>query len=457
MTAIIIDNAECQIIDMTVEDYRVLKNLMSYSLPNRHNYFSRGYINQKKYLIDKKGRFPTGLLPLFYAFTQSNNSVFKIIDNRREPRPLVEFPAPSFRVALYKEQIEAAEAARALKRGIISMPTGTGKSKVIELIISLLKVKTLVVVPSLELKKQLWESISHTWPTITNKFITIENVDALDPNKPGDYDCVIIDEFHHSGAATYRQLNKKAWKDVYYRFGLTATPFRSRDHEQILLESVLSEVIYKLDYSVAIQKNYIAPLEVIEVDVTKNSSASKLNKWTAVNSKLIIENYELNAKIALVAKVLYLAGKSVLVLVKQLRQGDFIKELLSKENLTVMFANGKSADSNIFIRDFSSGLSKILIASSIVGEGIDTKAAEYVILAGGTGRSKISIMQNCGRVLRKYEGKTSGKVIIFKDTSHKWLREHYREFRKIVLEEYGIAEPSKLNVDISFLLGQTKK
>jgi superfamily II DNA or RNA helicase len=54
-------------------------------------------------------------------------------------------------------------------------------------------------------------------------------------------------------------------------------------------------------------------------------------------------------------------------------------------------------------------------------------------------------MQQCGRGFRRYEDKESCKIILIKDSSHKWTKQHFKAQCKILEEEYGVI-PLKINV-----------
>ena len=261
--------------------------------------------------------------------------------------------------------------------------------------------------------------------------------DGMD-NEVG-YDCVIIDEFHHSGAATYRKLNKKTWNGVYYRFGLTATPFRSQDHERLLLESVLSKIIYRIEYKDAVAKGYIAPLEAYYYDLPKTEIKGDDSSWPAMYSELISKNIPRNTHIADLLAKLNEAQISTLCLVKEIAHGDALVRLSGE-----CFVYGADQSTKNYIAALNGRDINVLIGTTgVVGEGVDTKPCEYVIIAG-LGKSKNALMQQFGRPQRAYPGKESGKVILFRDASHKWTLQHFKEQCKILKEEYGVV-PVKLN------------
>ncbi len=334
-----------------------------------------------------------------------------------------------------KEQIEAAEAARHECRGVISAVTGSGKSLIIALIIQKLQVPTLVVVPSLLLKKQLSDSLAECFGKASvgpNKPIWVRNIDEISTKDILEgYDCVILDEFHRSGAATYRKINQKCWNKVYYRIGLTGTPFRSQDNEKILLESVLSKIIYRLSYHKSVELGYIVPIEAYAINVPKQ--VTKQTTWAGVYKELCVHNTVRNDIIAEMLINLNKEGKSTLCLVKEIQHGD----ILAKKT-DLFFANGESEDTPYLLRLFNEGKIKCLIGTTgVMGEGLDTRPCEYVVIAG-LGKSKNQLMQQVGRALRLFKGKESGKVVIFLDKSHKFPIRHFKAQVKILQEEYGI-------------------
>ena len=419
---LIIDNSHCTIQDMTTETFAALKRTMVYQSENDYH---RGRFH-KQYLITNKGVFPTGLLYLFKQYIQKSKVLCQVQDLRKKPESSLNL---KFNLGFtpYPEQIDAAKSAQNRKRGIISMPTGTGKSAVIALIINQLKVPTLVVVPSLELKTQLSQSLFSIFGP-TNK-IVVQNVDALKIDEVANFDCLIIDEYHHSAAKTYRKLNKVSWSGIYYRFGLTATPFRNKNEEKILLESILSEVIYELDYQTASKKGYITPVEGYYITIPSKRHVEGFS-WHEVYKELVTDNEVRNRLIErLMAK---LKNEHTICLVKEIDHGNQLSA-----STKVHFVSGQDGPSRIGIDLFNTGKIKQIIGTvGVLGEGVDTKPAEYIIIAG-LGKSKNQFMQNVGRGVRTYPGKESCKVIIFRDNSHKWTKKHFAEQVKILKTEYG--------------------
>lgn len=445
MITVTINNSMSNISGLSIKQFKELKDKLSYTIDPSAAYFSGSWKN-KRTLLGIRGDFPTGLLYIVENYLSKIKDL-QFTDTRKIPAKVKLFTL-KMDYFPYPEQEAASYKASEAHRGIIVMPTGVGKSIVAAMLIDNLQVRTLVVVPSLELKKQLTNTLKDCFteakvgPLSENKDIAVENVDALDPNKVLEgYDCVIIDEFHHSGAKTYRKLNKKAWKNVYYRFGLTATPFRSQENERLLLESVLSEVIYQLPYQVAVDKAYIVPMEAYYIDLP--IFATDGYSWQEVYSELVVYNSHRNNVIVELMSILKKARCSTICLVKEIQHGINIQNNLSN---SVDFIKGENLDNRITLLEFGLKEKDVIIGTTgVLGEGVDTKPAEYIIIAG-LGKSKNAFMQQVGRGFRKYPGKTSVKVIIFKDSSHKWTLAHFKAQCKILKDEYGI-KPVKLVLD----------
>lgn len=387
--------------------------------------------------IDARGGFPTGLLPYVKAFAAKHHIPCDLQDTRKPPRigQGASF-IPGRTPPPYPDQIEALKASLSARHGSVVLPTGTGKSLVIGMIVDALKLKTLIVVPTVALKTQLTESFNEWFGP--NHGVTIENIDSTKLKTAKDFDVLIIDEAHHSAAATYRKLNRVAWSGIYYRFFFTATPFRSNDDERMLLEGIAGQVIYRLEYQKAVDSGYIVPIEAYFFDLPEQEMKGNPKDWHSVYSELIVNNDYRNRLICHLIK--QLSSASALCLTKEVEHGRRIAELTG-----VPFACGEDGTATEALARFNSKASGCLVGTTgVVGEGVDCRPTEYVILGAG-GKSKVQFMQQVGRVLRRYPGKTSGKVILFRDKSSKYLLDHYRLCVQYLAEEYGIT-PIKLEL-----------
>lgn len=426
MVVITLGNSYSSISGLSVEAFKELRKELSYSTDAQAAYFAGGFA-RIKYLLDKRGSFPSGLLSRVTRFLRSKAIVYQIKDSRLY-KPYTRNNGLKPHITPYVAQDTALTNALKYGSGCISMPTGSGKSLVIALIASTLNLKTLVVCPTLEIKSQLIEGFKAVLKDASN--ITVENIDSRRLKTLKGYDCLIIDEAHHSAAKTYHTLNKTAWKDIYWRFCLTATPFRNQTEETLLFEAIAGKVIYKLSYREAVEQKFIVPIESYYIEVPKQDTDAY--SWQQVYKELVVNNDSRNTLIAGLVESLKAAEASTLCLVKEIAHGKLLSEMTG-----IPFANGQDEDTKAYIKQFNAGKIKSLIGTTgVLGEGIDSKPCEYVIIAG-LGKAKSAFMQQVGRSVRVYGEKESGKVILILDRSHKFTLKHFKMQTKILKEEYG--------------------
>lgn len=430
MITLNVNNSESEILGLTIPQFKELSKLVSYTTNTEGSY--RASFPKRISLVNKHGVFPTGLLPTVKKYLGSTPHAFK--DLRIKPVSDVLF-SMDMKFTPYSEQVEIALLPRKHHRGIISATTGFGKSICMALMVNALQLRTLIVVPNVELKRQLRQTFTELFGSLDN--ITIENIDSSSLDTHTNYDVLIIDEAHHVAARTYRQLNKTAWKGIYYRYFFTATPFRSKTEENMLFESIAGQVIYTVDYKTCVEKGYIVPMEAYFYNVPKSHVEG--SNWHQVYGELVVNNDARNQLIASLLISLKAEQKSTLCLVKEIKHGKTLSE-----HTNIHFASGADEDSKDMIRFFSQKkLNSLIGTTGIVGEGSDTKAAEFIVLTG-LGKSKNQFIQNIGRGFRNWPGKESCKIILFLDKSHRWSRDHFKTQCAILLDIYGVL-PIELN------------
>lgn len=427
MIQIVLGNSHSRIIGLPDKEFKKLRDQLSYLKNPDQAYFGKGFVN-RSYLLTKSGDFPSGLLHRIETFLKLCSLMYTLKDTRIKPPaqpPLRGYKGPQ----PYAEQETAVEMALKHGQGCISMPTGTGKSLVIALIASRLNLNTLVVVPSLEIKKQLIGDFRAFYGHTPK--VRIENIDSAVLSTLKGFDCLIIDEAHHSAAKTYQKLNKTAWAGIYYRFFVTATPFRNQKEETLLFEGIAGKVIYQLSYKTAIAKGLIVPVQAYYIEMPKYDTDAYT--WREVYDECVVNNAHRNSKISELLVNLEEAGSPTLCLVREVAHGDKLR-LMSN----IPFVSGQDEESRAYIKEFNAKEIPCLIGTTgVLGEGVDTKPCEFVIIAG-LGKAKSAFMQQVGRAVRRYPGKEAATVILIKDRSHKFLLRHFNAQAKILKEEYGV-------------------
>lgn len=482
MTKLTINNSMCSIIGLPKEAEKRLRHELSYpsqavSYSYHKNLRQIEYINQrlddKKLNVDrnalisertrlerinhslkrklfvmlyKDGEFPTGLLPRVLEVLNDCQIQHEVDDQRRKPIKLQHkfVLKKSFPNMRYYQRTSARLAAEA-GRGIIVAATGTGKTLTMLKMIWEMGLKCLIITPNKGITDNAVDSLIEYFGksavtrlnTKSKKtgIINVANIQALikiDPKVLEDINAVYIDEFHHSAAETYQEVNQKHLKNCYYRIGLTATNFRN-DGSDLALEGVLSEVLYEYTIPQAIKDGFLVAPDFEMV----NTSCDAENNYQTEYKKGIVENEERNAIIAEIAK--HHEKDSVLILVQQVEHGESLKKLMPD----AAFLHGEEKDDvrKRVMEDFRKKRIRSIIGTSVIGEGIDLPIANVLIMGGG-GKAKSQIMQNIGRVMRLFPGKDWAKVYDFTDEDSHHLSRHSEIRQQIYQEEY-VVEISK--------------
>ncbi|HEY0739434.1 MAG TPA: DEAD/DEAH box helicase [Herpetosiphonaceae bacterium] len=140
-------------------------------------------------------------------------------------------------------------------RGVVVLPTGAGKTVVALMALARLKLRTLIVVPTIELLYQWRDAVVERlqipkrsvgvvgdghkeWRPIT----VITYASAAMPNAPlNDIGLLICDEAHHLPSPSYATIATRS--NAPYRLGLTATPDRA-DGEHNALGELIGPLVY---------------------------------------------------------------------------------------------------------------------------------------------------------------------------------------------------------------------
>ncbi|NTU84221.1 MAG: DEAD/DEAH box helicase, partial [Chloroflexales bacterium] len=164
---------------------------------------------------------------------------------------------PKLALAPRVYQVEALEAwLAAAGRGTVILPTGAGKTMLALMAIERLRLRTLVVVPTIELLHQWRAAAVERLGLSPDKvgvigdgrreprpITVITYASASMPDAPiGGFGLLVCDEAHHLPAPGHRGIAERC--GAPYRLGLTATPERGDGQEQTLY-SLIGPPVYR--------------------------------------------------------------------------------------------------------------------------------------------------------------------------------------------------------------------
>jgi len=119
------------------------------------------------------------------------------------------------------------------------------------------------------------------------------------------------------------------------------------------------------------------------------------------------------------------------------KQGEKIKEAIEEESdKRVVFLSGESNSSerDAAIEDIENNKIDIIIATSVLNEGVSIKNIHLFINAS-FGKSKSQTLQKIGRSLRMKEGKEKALIFDFLDEGNKYTEKHSSIRKKFYMQE----------------------
>jgi superfamily II DNA or RNA helicase len=371
------------------------------------------------------------------------------------------FPIINDKIKLRTYQEKALSSWLKVKRGIIVLPTGAGKTHIALKAISHLRLSSLIVVPTIDLLDQWYRAVIKELGatpgrigggydeihgiTVTTYDSAYSKIDELG-NK---FLFLIFDEVHHLPSEGYMEIAQLS--PAPYRMGLTATPERE-DGRHTFLFDLVGPVIYRISPETLAGK-YLAEydVEIIYVNLEEDEEVrykEMRKKMKNILTKLNIELKGIND----FKRFLYYAGKnkearealqlwyeSTNIAINSNSKIKKLRELLktykdskiiiftrettmaykiSKEFLIPVVTYKTPKDERKEIMDnFRNGKYKVIVASNVFDEGVDVPDASIAIIVGGYGTRR-QFIQRLGRILRIKDGKKAKLIeIVTKGTS----------------------------------------
>ncbi len=344
-------------------------------------------------------------------------------------------------------------------RGVIALPTGSGKTIIGLGAIAELRAPTLIVVYTKEQLRE-WENKIRTFlrgsVSIIGEFysesknikpITITTYQSAFRNIGLLYDkfsLLIIDEAHHLPAEKFRAIAERILAP--FRLGLSATPYREDGlHEELF--SLVGGVVYSKSLNDLMMSGFVAPFEIVPVVVPLEHKI--LMKYRELRKRFftLSRGREINDLVKAAAagdksakQALQIMNEIRKILINSERKIDVVKSIVEKElknnskiiiftqyiaqakilssriGAPVVTSKTKKNIRNIIFDLFKNNRYKVLILTTLGDEGIDIPDANVGIIVSGTSSTR-QFIQRLGRLLRPARGKTARLYYVaLKDT-----------------------------------------
>ena len=405
-------------------------------------------------------KFSTGLLHIVVEFFNEKNVLYEVIDQRMLPKQFYSDDSLSALfdgsllsdIVLRDYQIKSIESAIKKERGVLELPTGSGKTEIAAGLIKIMNQRTLFLVHTKDLlnqtvdrfKKRIGLSIGSIgegrWD-VENKNIIVATVQSLNSKLTRDekntkkflnsFIILFMDEVHHASAKSWSQICSLC-KNAYYRYGLSGTILRRDILSNMKMLAAFGEPIYRLPTMQLIDEGYLSP---IRVEIIRNEEAFKYGTWQEIYEKGVANSEARNKMIVEKVAMHWNEKKKIMILVRYIRHGENLQMMLRRDEIPAIFLQGISdrEERENVKKTFNDKGDFVLIASPIFDEGVDIPEINILINAAA-GESEVKTIQKVGRGLRPKKDKSTLIVYDFLDSS-KYLRKHSLHRIKVYKKE----------------------
>jgi len=334
------------------------------------------------------------------------------------------------------------------RRGVIVLPTGSGKTFVAVMAIDERPRSSLIVVPTLDLLHQWYDLLEaafacpigiigggyHELCTFT---VTTYDSAYIHMDRLGNrFGLVVFDECHHLPSESYAMAARCCLAP--FRMGLTATPERA-DGGEARYEELIGPVVYRKDID-ELSGKYLADYETqrIEVSLTEPERAehdrerglyltflrkhrinmSRPSGWSdfiilcsrSEEGRRAFLAYRRQKQLALTAtrkldvleRLLHAHRRDRAIVFTQ--DNATVYDIAKRYLLPVITHQTKVKERGAILRAFNSGALGVVVTSKVLNEGVDVPEANVAIVLSGSGSVREHV-QRLGRILRKREGK----------------------------------------------------
>lgn len=361
-------------------------------------------------------------------------------------------------------QDEAAQALLKYGHAAIELPTGSGKSLVLLNVSKQLPVKTLIVTPLTATTTQLYDTyVKYFGKKFVgqygdgkheiDKLFTIAVAASVTRIQPGteewkafsQCECLMWDESHTTPADTFDAVCMGVAENARFRFFVSATQLRT-DGSEMILRGITGPIVYSKDFKELVNEGYLARPVFKIFTVPPYGSYNRPDVKEETRSQLYL-NPNVNKLAGEIAcKAVGLAKRQTLIIVEEFQQFmqlknyitepfEFVHGGATKEIKQFLPQEYWKTDAKQSVENFNTGKTKLLIGTSAVSTGVDTRPVGCLIYLQG-GQSEIKVRQAIGRGSRIVPGKKDCWVCDFNVRGSDHIQRHSKN-RKEIYESMG--------------------
>lgn len=426
--------------ELPQELINALDTEMSYFVEDadRTDAFKRGDWDGMEHLFRESSNgsyyFPAGLLTRACRVIESFGFEVNVEGVERPGRGSLS-PAWDTDMQLREYQQEAVQTALRRGNGVITMPTGAGKTLIGIRLAYEIKRPTMVLVHRQEIADQWVGQMQSILDVDVARYYggdretgdyqvalyqsVLEDGEVRDDARL-DHEVLLADECHRVGADTFSQVTLDT--GASYRYGMSATPERD-DNATLKVIGGVGELIADITPESLIDDGYLAEPDWRIIDAPK--SGGHYRDWNEEYRGEIVTNERRNQRIAEEARAL---PHPCYIHVERIDHGDVLAALIDDAE----FVHSGTSDRDEIIESFRFGDQPVLI-STLLGEGFDVPSLRSLIMAGGL-KAEIGSIQKVGRALRPDTDEAT--IVDFIDNG-RHVGDHSEQRLRIYREYYG--------------------
>jgi len=354
--------------------------------------------------------------------------------------PAVQLPKPEPRGAQIEALYYLKEARlEGVNKGVVVAATGVGKTHLAAFDAMSFK-RVLFIAHRDEIVKQAHDVFQTLRPEAKLGFYTGERKDigadiyfstvqTLSRNEhlqrfsPDYFDYIIVDEFHHAAAESYRSIIE--YFKPKFLLGLTATPFRMDNKDIFALCD--DNVIYEITLKQSIERDLLVPFRYYAIYDPTDYDQVKM-----ANGRYVVEDLERQLSYKERADLILnnyrkLAGERTLGFCVSIKHAEYMAEYFVQQGVNAAAVHSGTSgsphtmDRHSAVEALEKGEVKVIFAVDIFNEGVDIPSVDTVMFLRPT-ESYVIFLQQLGRGLRKHAGKDYLTVI---DFIGNYKRAHY--------------------------------
>ncbi|CAM9920646.1 unnamed protein product, partial [Chrysoparadoxa australica] len=318
--------------------------------------------------------------------------------------------------------------AKAWKKAVVVMPTGTGKTILSALDAQRFGGRVLFLVHRLDILAQSVEAYRLVWPTMNHGYMTGEVKDNVyecdvlfaskDTLRQPDilasfdrthFDYIVVDEVHHGQSPTY--LDVLDYFRPGFMLGMTATPDRL-DRKDIF-ELFDYNKAYEIAVSEVIERGLLVPYSYYgltdDIDYTKIRYQNNKYRVEDLERHLIIP--ERNE--AILAQYLEKGtGDKAIGFCVSIKHAERMAEFFTANGIPAAAIHSEAANRDELVKDFRENRLTVAFTVDLFNEGVDFPNVQVLLFLRPT-ESKTVFVQQLGRGLRLAPGKERVRVLDF--------------------------------------------